>query len=327
MPEEPEDPEPEDPEPEPEKLEESDTVDTTSTPVKAAEASPAVTPEAISVRVAVHSAVIKTVGVTLVSMVINLDWTGVGKFVIFDGQVFVVEVRVARTVDVDIPEAAVSEGWVVETVSTGIISVAVTGQIVVETTIISVVTLVLFDEAGQLVILEGQAVVVAVRVRKIVEVVDCSCNDPPLSAAPLFAELGKPVEVDRETSVTGQTVVDTTIVSVVTKVVLADAGQSVMVGGQAITVAVRVVRIVAVVELAEGKAREEGCLGNAVDVVNTTPAEEDGEILDDNCPEGATKAEGTKEVKLTGFVSEDSGTEEMFEDFTAGTDEDEAVLD
>lgn len=48
---------------------------------------------------------------------------------------------------------------------------AITGQTVVETTSVSVVIWVVFSRAGQSVTLEGQAVIVAVRVLKMVEVV------------------------------------------------------------------------------------------------------------------------------------------------------------
>lgn len=52
-----------------------------------------------------------------------------------------------------------------------IASAAVTGQTVVEITSVSVVIWVVFSRAGQSVTLEGQAVIVAVRVLKMVEVV------------------------------------------------------------------------------------------------------------------------------------------------------------
>lgn len=57
-------------------------------------------------------------------------------------------------------------------------------------------------------------------------------------------------------SVTGQIVVDTTIVSVVTKVSLAVAGQSGTVVGQAVMVAMRVERTVEVVNPSVGDAEE-----------------------------------------------------------------------
>lgn len=51
-------------------------------------------------------------------------------------------------------------------------SAAVIGQTVVETTTVSVVRYVVFCRAGQSITLEGQAVIVAVRVLRIVEVVN-----------------------------------------------------------------------------------------------------------------------------------------------------------
>lgn len=109
---------------------------------------------------------------------------------------------------------------------------SVTGQTVVETKTVSVVTNVVLEEAGQSWTLDGHAVMVAVRVEKIVDVVRCSAGTAVLV-------LGSSV------AVTGQIVVDTTIVSVVTKVDL--AGQLVTELGQAVTVEVRVVRTVEVV--------------------------------------------------------------------------------
>jgi hypothetical protein len=50
-------------------------------------------------------------------------------------------------------------------------SAGLTGQTVVETTIVSVVIYVVLSRAGQLTTLDGQAVIVAVRVVKTVEVV------------------------------------------------------------------------------------------------------------------------------------------------------------
>jgi hypothetical protein len=105
---------------------------------------------------------------------------------------------------------------------------------VVETNTVSVVVYVLLWDAGQTVTLDGHAVMVAVRVVKIVEVVNISAVGV----------------TDVVASVTGQIVVATTIVSVVRKVLLADAGQSGAEDGHAVTVAVRVVRIVDVVNCA-----------------------------------------------------------------------------
>lgn len=53
-----------------------------------------------------------------------------------------------------------------------------TGQIVVDTRIVSVVTNVVFERAGQLGIVVGQAVIVAVRVEKTVDVVNSNVEDP-----------------------------------------------------------------------------------------------------------------------------------------------------
>jgi hypothetical protein len=109
---------------------------------------------------------------------------------------------------------------------------------VVETKTVSVVVYVLLWDAGQSVTLDGHAMMVAVRVLKIVEVVDSPRDDGAASAVG---------EVEVVASVTGQIVVATTMVSVVRKVLLADAGQSGTEDGHAVTVAVRVVRIVDVV--------------------------------------------------------------------------------
>lgn len=55
---------------------------------------------------------------------------------------------------------------------------SVTGQIVVDTTMVSVVTKVVLAVAGQLGTVVGQAVIVAVRVERTVEVVKSSAEDP-----------------------------------------------------------------------------------------------------------------------------------------------------
>lgn len=55
---------------------------------------------------------------------------------------------------------------------------SVTGQIVVDTTMVSVVTKVVLAVAGQLGTVVGQAVIVAVRVERTVEVVKSSVEDP-----------------------------------------------------------------------------------------------------------------------------------------------------
>lgn len=105
-------------------------------------------------------------------------------------------------------------------------SAAATGQIVVDTTRVSVVTNVVFCEAGQWFVADGHAVIVAVRVLKTVDVV----------------RPGR-VVVGWGCLVSGQTVVLTTTVSVVTETVWDVAGQL----GHAVTVEVLVDRIVEVV--------------------------------------------------------------------------------
>lgn len=59
-----------------------------------------------------------------------------------------------------------------------------TGQTVVDTTIVSVVTKVVFELAGQLTTVEGQAVIVAVRVERTVDVVTSTVDDPGRVVAP-----------------------------------------------------------------------------------------------------------------------------------------------
>lgn len=91
---------------------------------------------------------------------------------------------------------------------------------------------------------------VAVRVLKTVEVVKSEPWSPlPFSLAPVVVtDTGMLFCV----AVTGQIVVDTTIVSVVTNVVLAVAGQLGTVVGQAVMVAVRVESTVEVVNSSVG---------------------------------------------------------------------------
>jgi hypothetical protein len=91
----------------------------------------------------------------------------------------------------------------------------------------------------------GHAVMVSVRVVKIVDVVDSSPREEWVAVGWGSSVIG------------GHTVVEATMVSVVTNVVLADAGQLVTVEGHAVSVAVRVVRMVEVVEPAGGG---DGCL-------------------------------------------------------------------
>lgn len=57
-------------------------------------------------------------------------------------------------------------------------AVSVTGQIVVDTRIVSVVTNVVLELAGQLGTVVGHAVTVAVRVEKTVDVVNSNVEDP-----------------------------------------------------------------------------------------------------------------------------------------------------
>lgn len=110
---------------------------------------------------------------------------------------------------------------------------------VVETTTVSVTKKVSCDEARQFVTLEGQAVIVEVLVDNIVEVVYSVFN---LAT----------VVVGRTTSRTGHTVVDRTSVSVVTKVLCDLAGQSLTSCAQAVTVEMRVEKIVEVLNRTVG---------------------------------------------------------------------------
>lgn len=57
-------------------------------------------------------------------------------------------------------------------------AVSVTGQIVVDTRIVSVVTNVVFELAGQLGTVVGHAVIVAVRVEKTIDVVNSNVEEP-----------------------------------------------------------------------------------------------------------------------------------------------------
>lgn len=186
-----------------------------------------------------------TVDATKVSVVTNVLFAVAGQLATVDGQAVTVAVRVVKTVEVitstEFSPDGASEPAVGADPGTPVTvgrSAAVTGQTVVETKTVSVVVYVLFWDAGQLVTLDGHAVMVAVRVVKTVEVVDSPSDDGCTSAVGV---------ADAVASATGQIVVATTMVSVVTKVLLADAGQSGTVDGHAVTVAVRVLRIVDVV--------------------------------------------------------------------------------
>lgn len=58
---------------------------------------------------------------------------------------------------------------------------SLTGQIVVDTRIVSVVTNVVFELAGQLGTVVGHAVIVAVRVEKTVDVVNSNVEEPEVT--------------------------------------------------------------------------------------------------------------------------------------------------
>lgn len=89
------------------------------------------------------------------------------------------------------------------------VAVAVTGQMVVDTRIVSVVTEVVLEEAGQSWTLTGQAVIVAVRVLNTLDVVYA------ISPAPVLPVIWGAAVVVASAAVTGQMVVETTMVSVV----------------------------------------------------------------------------------------------------------------
>lgn len=106
---------------------------------------------------------------------------------------------------------------------------------VVPATTVWMLVYVVWERAGQLVTVAAHEVIVTVRVVRIVEVYEPSSD--------IVAVVGS----DPSASATGQTVVETTIVSVVTYVVLAVAGQLVTVDGHAVIVLVWVVKTVEVV--------------------------------------------------------------------------------
>ena len=180
-----------------------------------------------------------------------------GQLVTEEGQAVIVVVKVVKIVEVvssesptPPPTALVAEGEdACCVIAAPLLPVtSATGQTVVETTRVSVVRYVVFDLSGQLVTEEGHAVMVAVRVLNTVEVVKSEPLPwPLLPAMPVTDGEVAIVWVAPAASVTGQIVVDTTMVSVVTKVVLELAGQFGTVEGQAVMVAVRVERIVDVV--------------------------------------------------------------------------------
>ena len=71
-----------------------------------------------------------------------------------------------------------------ETESVRVIPAAsVTGHIVVDTTMVSVVTEVVLERAGQSGIVDGHAVIVAVRVERTADVVHCSMEESVTGAA------------------------------------------------------------------------------------------------------------------------------------------------
>lgn len=109
----------------------------------------------------------------------------------------------------------------------------------VDATSVSVVTMVLFADAGQLVIVDGHAVTVDVRVVNTVEV-----DTSPFESTPA-------VDVTSEAA-TGHTVVETRMVSVVTYVLFCLTGQSTTLDGHAVIVAVRVLKTVDVVDATGG---------------------------------------------------------------------------
>ena len=113
---------------------------------------------------------------------------------------------------------------------------------------VSVLVCVVMAVAAQLDRLVGQAVMVEVRVLKTGDTETTgaveAAGDAPMSVVPVA------VAVAPTDPVMGQTVVDTTTVSVVTKVVLAEAGQFRTLEGHAVTVAVRVEKTVEVVNCA-----------------------------------------------------------------------------
>jgi hypothetical protein len=133
------------------------------------------------------------------------------------------------------PEAAPVATAGIE-VAVGLVSIV---TMIVDATKVSVVTNVLFAVAGQLVTVDGHAVTVAVRVVNTVEVT--TSPEEPFGCEPTLA-----VDVTSEAA-TGQIVVETRMVSVVTYVVFCLAGQSTTLEGHAVIVEVRVLKTVEVV--------------------------------------------------------------------------------
>jgi hypothetical protein len=128
------------------------------------------------------------------------------------------------------------------------------------------VTNVLLAVAGQLTTVNGQAVTVAVRVVKTVEVITSTESPSGWACEPVVAtDPGTPVIVGRSVAVTGQMVVETNTVSVVVYVLLWDAGQTVTLDGHAVMVAVRAMKIVEVVNISAVGGDRRGGLGNWTD--------------------------------------------------------------
>jgi hypothetical protein len=156
-----------------------------------------------------------------------------------------------------------------------------TGQTVVETTTVSVTKKVSCEEAGQFVTLDGQAVIVEVLVDSTVEVV--------YSISDLAT-----VVVGRTISRTGHTVVDRTSVSVVKKVLCDLAGQSLTSCAQAVTVEMRVEKIVEVLNLTVGVMIAESKFGV--------------EILEERETEGEEEEESGAALRVTDSVLRDTDT-------------------
>jgi hypothetical protein len=133
---------------------------------------------------------------------------------------------------------------------------------VVETTTVSVTKKVSCNAAGQFETVDGQAVMVEVLVDNTVEVV--------------YSTSGMATAVvGRTISRTGHTVVDRTSVSVVTKVLCDLAGQSLTSGAQAVTVEMRVEKIVEVLNRTVGVIIAESKVG--VKILEEGETEEEGE--------------------------------------------------
>lgn len=273
------------------------------------------------VKVGFVSIVTRTVDATNVSVVTYVLFAVAGQLVIVDGHAVTVAVRVVNTVEVT---TSPEEPFGFEpTPAVDVASEAATGHTVVETRMVSVVTYVVFCLAGQSTTLEGHAVIVEVRVLKTVEVV----NSPPLGWVIVAVGWGAVV------SVIGQTVVETAIVWVVTKVVLSDAGQSVTVDGQAVMVAVLVVKTVEVVNAGgvtvedgdDPPGTEEGIeeLGESTVVEDCIGSDE--EVADGIADEGVADGEADEGGVEIGLL--DTGGVLIGDHVDDGTSEDEGADD